>query len=64
MIVQKLEELDTVLQEHLRSHDELRIDVIRDSVYVDGVLHAADGSTTADSGEEIADEEEDEGEVE
>ena len=44
MIVQKLKELDDMVQGQLESSDTLQIDVIHDNVHLDGTVFRAEGS--------------------
>jgi putative nucleotidyltransferase with HDIG domain len=46
MIVQKLAELDDVVQARLRASDVIQVDVIHDTVHLDGTAFRADGAAS------------------
>ena len=54
-IVQKLREIDDMVQHHLQSAPDLRIDIIRGDVHLDGVAYRPDGQRTEQIVQELID---------
>ena len=54
VIAQKLDELQAIVQEHLRHSPALTIDVIRGEVHLDGAVSRDDGPATAQAIRELA----------